>query len=124
MNEELKNQLTQFLEKALDITNKGIEATGEQTPALLQEIIQWQLFSSISYLVLFTTISIFGFILSYYLYKEYKRRECDEHIIMLVISSFVSLFIFFASLLANLPTLIKVLTSPRLVILEYLKGLL
>lgn len=30
MNEELKNQLTQFLEKALEVANKGIDATGEQ----------------------------------------------------------------------------------------------
>ena len=29
MNEELKNQLTMFIGKALDIVEKGIDATGE-----------------------------------------------------------------------------------------------
>lgn len=124
MNEELKNQLSQFLEKALDVANKGIDTAGEQIPLLLQEIIQWQLFSSISYIALFTTISILGFALSYYFYRDYKRTNYYDNLYISIVSSLVTLFIFFASLICILPTIIKALVAPRLVILEYLKGLL
>lgn len=124
MNEELKNQLTQFLGKALDVANKGIDTAGEQIPMILQEIVQWQLLSAIGFVALFTTISIFGFALSYLLYRKYKEINYDDDLFVSIIISLVSLSIFIASLLVNLPTIIKVLTAPRLVILEYLKGLL
>jgi hypothetical protein len=124
MNEELKNQLSQFLAKALDVAEKGIDTAGEQIPALLQEIVQWQLFSAIGFVALFTTISILGFAFSYYLYRDYKQTNYDDNLYISIISAVVVLFIFFASLICNLPIIIKVLTAPRLVILEYLKGLL
>ena len=50
MNEELKNQLSTFLAKALDVAEKGIEATGEQIPMILQEIIYWEMSKGFLYL--------------------------------------------------------------------------
>ena len=125
MNKELEQCLMQFVSKALDVANKGIDTAGEQIPMILQEIIQWQLFSAIGFLVLFTTISITGFALSCFLYRKYKQADQDvDDLFTAIISALVSLLFFGASLLYNLPTIIKVLVAPRLVIIEYLKGLL
>ena len=124
MNEELKNQLTQFLTKALDVANKGIDTAGEQIPMILQEIVQWQLLSAIGFVALSTTISIFGFALSYLLYRKYKEINYDDDLFISIIIFLVSLSVFIASLICNVPTIIKVLTAPRLVILEHLERLL
>lgn len=124
MNKELEQCLTQFINKALDVANKGIDTAGEQIPLILQEIIQWQLLSAIGFTALFTAISVLGFALSYYLYRKYKSLDFDDDLFIAIIISIGSLAVFSASLICNLPTIIKVLTAPRLVILEYLKGLL
>lgn len=124
MNEELKQQLTQFLAKALDVANKGIDATGEQIPLILQEIVSWQLWSSIGFLALFTSITVLGSVLSYYIYRHYKRTYDVDSFFSFILVSVTTLFVFFASLIYNLPIILKVLIAPRLIILEYLQGLL
>lgn len=124
MNEELKNQLTQFLAKALNVAEKGIDTAGEQIPLVLQEIIQWQLWSSIGFIALSAAISAFGFACAYCLYRAHKRIESFDYLFGSVMVSLVALLVFLASLLFIVPTIIKVLTAPRLVIIEYLKGLL
>ncbi len=46
-NEELKNTLTQFLTRALDMVNSGLDVAQEQLPLLLQEIVTGRLYDSI-----------------------------------------------------------------------------
>lgn len=121
MNEELKNQLSTFLAKALDVADKGIDTAGEQIPALLQEIVYCELWSSVGFIAMFITLSITLFFVANYLNKRCKEVEGAEDFSMLYM---IALGIFFATLLVNVPTIIKTLVAPRLVILEYLKGLL
>ena len=129
MNEELKNQLTQFLEKALDVVSKGIDTAGEQIPALLQEIVYWQLAYKISWLV-------FGFILlaatiyclkrAFCLLKQASSYDIDIYWVAgtsLISGSIVFCFFGIVSLVEGF-TFLKALVAPRLVIIEYLKGLL
>ena len=122
MNEELKNQLTQFLEKALDVVEKGIDTAGEQIPLILQEIIYWQISSN-------SILFVFGVILLFVAYKTARsinmEKDFDDpfiilpKIVLLVASGIICLPLLACSLDA-----VKALVAPRLVIIEYLKGLL
>lgn len=122
MNEELKNQLSTFLSKALDIAEKGIDTAGEQIPALLQEIVYWQISSN-------SILFVFGIILSFVAYKTARsinlEKDFDDPCIILskailLISSGIGC----VPLLVCSLDAVKALVAPRLVILEYLKGLL
>lgn len=124
MNEELKNQLTQFLEKALDVVNKGIDTAGEQIPALLQEIVYWQIGkNSFALLIAFVfcfTAFVFGLKLIKYSKCSHDADEETSGIILITVSIIIS-FMTFAITGINI---VQALVAPRLVILEYLKGLL
>ena len=122
MNEELKNQLAQFLEKALDVANKGIDTAGEQIPALLQEIVNYQ----IAYGVFCSALAVLFFILiaiSFFIARWGEDKDNFTLIITgisgFIISTFLTSVCFIKAMV-----LIKALSAPRLVILEYLKGLL
>ena len=121
MNEELKNQLSTFLAKALDVAEKGIESTGEQIPMILQEIVYWEM--SQGFLCLLLAIPV-AFLLKNLIkttVKQFKKNEPDYILVgtFAIITCTVLIGLIFMS-----SYIIKSLIAPRLVILEYLKGLL
>lgn len=121
MNEELKNQLTQFLAKALDVANKGIDTAGEQIPALLQEIVYWKMSLCLTGMFIAVTIGLVLFFVFKNCREVAKCTDCKEGF---SICMRVFPLLSFGVLLLILPNFIKALVAPRLVILEYLKGLL
>ena len=122
MNEELKNQLAQFLEKTLDVVEKGIDTAGEQIPALLQEIVNYQ----IAYGVFCSVLAVLFFILIAISLLIARRGEDKDNFTLLItgISGFIISIFLTGICFIEATVLIKALSAPRLVILEYLKGLL
>ena len=122
MNEELKNQLSQFLAKALDVANKGIDTAGEQIPLVLQEIIYWQISSN----TIFFAFGIIFLLVSYKIFCKIDLNKDfeDPLLIMPKIMALIVTGVFSVAFIACLFDLVKALVAPRLVILEYLKGLL
>ena len=124
MNEELKNQLTQFLAKALDVANKGIDTAGEQIPLVLQEIVYWKLYSNLIGFVLGIML-VFIFIKATRSLIANLDKGVEDPLILMprIIILIITLVPSFPLLLCGLDAL-KAFVAPRLVILEYLKGLL
>lgn len=121
MNEELKNQLAQFLEKALHVANKGIDTAGEQIPMILQEIVYWKM--SLCLTGMFIAVAL-GIVL-FFVFKK-CREEAEGPCDKLGFSTCMKVFplLSFGAFLLILPNFVKTLVAPRLVIIEYLKGLL
>ena len=122
MNEELKQQLTQFLAKALDVAEKGIDTTCEQIPMILQEIVSYQIVYGITNFVL----AVLFFILLFASIFISRWSEAKDNFTLLIVgiagsvlSTLLTCVCFVESTI-----LIKALVAPRLVILEYLEGLL
>ena len=122
MNEELKQQLTQFLAKALDVAEKGINATGEQIPLILQEIVNYQTVYGVVNSVLIVLFLILGIIL-FFVARWGEDNDNFPVLAVGLVGSVISAFLS-GVCLVNATVLIKALVAPRLVILEYLKGLL
>lgn len=124
MNEELKNQLSTFLAKALDIAEKGIEATGEQIPMILQEIVQWEIYSN---LIGFAFGVILAFVSCKFIRKTlmyFEKGEDDPMLIAPTIIIAIITGVIAFPCLACVFDAVKAFVAPRLVIIEYLKGLL
>ena len=119
MNEELKNQLAIFIGKALEVAEKGINTAGDQIPALLQEIV-YREFITAGVLLLLACLL---FVLTIFFYCIYRMNIEEED----PLSGILALFsgagtLFFASMAVI--TFLEAWWAPRLVIIDYLKGLL
>ena len=126
MNEELQQALTQFLTASLNSVEKGATIAGEQIPLILQEIVQWKIASSAVGFVGFLLLSIVLAIVSL---KCFKRMNpgTDEFYVPIGVCAVICLIIspvMFLISCEQLYNLIKALTAPRLVIIEFLKGIL
>ena len=126
MNEELQQALTQFLTASLNAVEKGATIAGEQIPIVLQEIVQWKIASSAVGFVGFLLLSIVLAIVALKCWKQINPGT-DEFCVPIGvcagICSIISPVLFLMSC-EQLYNLIKVLTAPRLVIIEFLKGML
>lgn len=120
MNSELQEALTAFLVKSLDLVEKGANAAGEQIPLVLEEIVQWEIWGSGVGFVVALVIAICLAIVGRYCGKRAAIREEGWPMACSVLGAFVA----FAISMGNLYCLIKALTAPRLVIIEFLKGML
>lgn len=128
MNNELQEALTVFLTKSLDAVEKGVNMAGEQIPLVLQEIIQWELLSSSAGMV-FCLVSAIGFIFFYkYTMREINKSErWTDRVFFLGAGAIASVILSVASLVYFTVwtfAFIKALCTPRLVIIEFLKGML
>lgn len=124
MKDELKNQLSTFLAKALDVAEKGIEATGEQIPMILQEIVQWKLYSNLIGFILGIVIAFVFIKTCRNLIANLDKGVEDPFILIPRIVVLVITIVPIFPLLLCVLDAVKALVAPRLVILEYLKGLL
>ena len=124
MNKELEQCLTQFVSKALDIANKGIDIAGEQIPLILQEIVYWKVAKGSCCILTAFLFCTLGFFLGYSMLKNFKLSHDTEGQGTGIGLMFLSFFIFLLVFSFELTDIIKALVAPRLVILDYLKGLL
>lgn len=124
MNNELQEALTAFLTKSLDVVEKGVNMAGEQIPLVLQEIIQWEIWSSTIGFVIALIISVCLAIAGWFCSKRMRMIRDDFPFDLGAIVSFGGALLAFAISMGNLYHMIKALTAPRLVIIEFLKGML
>lgn len=126
MNEELQQALTQFLTASLNAVEKGATIAGEQIPLVLQEIVQWKIWSSAVGFVGFLLLSIVLAIVGLKCLKRIKPAIDEFYVPIGVCTSLCLLIapVMFLISCEQLYRLIKVLTAPRLVIIEFLKGML
>ena len=125
-NEELVQALTQFLTASLNAVEKGATIAGEQIPLVLQEIVQWKIASSAVGFVGFLVLSIVLAIVGLKCLKRIKPAT-DEFYAPIGACAVLCLLIapvMFLISCEQLYRLIKVLTAPRLVIIEFLQGML
>ena len=126
MNEELKQQLSAFLSRALDVAEKGIDAAGEQIPMLLQEIVQWQMAKGAGCLVLaILCVVVFAVALSNAIKRFSQANGEDKNFALGMFCVIVCVFTFCSAFPAfsNGFLFVKAIVAPRLVIIDYLKGL-
>lgn len=126
MNEELQQALTQFLTASLNAVEKGATIAGEQIPLILQEIVQWKIWSSAVGFVGFLLLSIVLAIVALKCWKQINPGT-DEFCVPIGACAVLCLLIapvMFLISCEQLYRLIKVLTAPRLVLIEFLKGII
>lgn len=129
MKNELEQCLTQFVSKALDVANKGIDTAGEQIPLVLQEIIYWEVSYRISVFILgliLLSVSFYCAKRGFLFLKQADASDIDIYWItgfVLMVGSITSLFFGVVSIQEGF-TFVKALVAPRLVIIDYLKGIL
>ena len=124
MNKELEQCLTQFINKALDVANKGIDTAGEQIPLVLQEIVYWRLAKGSCCILTAFLFCSSAFFLGYSMLKNFKLSHDTDGQGVGIGFMLISFFVFLLVFSFELTDIIKALVAPRLVILEYLKGLL
>lgn len=124
MNEELQEALTQFLTASLNTVEKGATIAGEQIPLVLQEIVQWQIcWSVVSVIGLISIIALMLYFCRFFYKKSILVRYSSE-------AGLASFFLGLGACACVVPLgfalfdLTKALVAPRLLILEYLKGML
>ena len=124
MNNELQEALTAFLTKSLDAVEKGVNMAGEQIPLVLQEIIQWQVcWSIVGVIGLLLLIAVMLYFCRFFYVKNETENRYSE-------AGIISFFFGLGALACVVPLafvlfdLIKALVAPRLVIIEFLKGML
>lgn len=124
MNEELVQALTQFLTASLNAVEKGATIAGEQIPLVLQEIVQWQVcWSLVGVIGLISLIALMLYFCRFF----YKKSESDGRYSE---AGLVSFFFGLGALGCVVPLgfalldLTKALVAPRLVIIEFLQGML
>lgn len=125
MNEEQKNQLMQVL---IGITEKGEQVATdiytvlqEQSPQLVQEIINWGFFKHISSVMFFL---VFCLVLLYPLIKCWKytiKRGSDDDWVCAILLTAFFLMVPFIGMFVNIFCAVKIYIAPRLYMLEYIK---
>lgn len=124
MNNELQEALTVFLTKSLDFVEKGVNMAGEQIPLVLQEIIQWRVcWSIVGVIGLLLLIAVMLYFCRFF----YVKNETETHYSE---AGVISFFLGVGALACVVPLgfvlfdLTKALVAPRLVIIDFLKGML
>ena len=121
MNEELQQALAQFLTASLNTVEKGTAIAGEQIPLVLQEIVQWKITeSAIASTTLFLFI-IASCLMLRRIMRSFLNIEDKQNLgAFCVVVNIPFIVLFFVKFM----TLIKAITAPRLIIIEFLKGML
>lgn len=128
MTSETQKALEAFVLQVIDAAKSGASWTAEQTPLLVQEWLRWQLWSTglISGLGVALLIASLAFVVAEYRRdgKEYTSKrgytnvyDFGDEVVRLVPAFFLG-FIGLAITGTNLPSFIKVLVAPRVVVFE------
>lgn len=124
MDEKLKEKLNESLTHIIDwVERNGNEAENflrEQTPLVIQELINWNFYFS---LILGTIFLLLGVILLFLLKPVYKWLSKTQDGELIGLHVVVSVAMFFLSIIYFIQSL-KITIAPRLFILEYIKSLI
>ena len=113
MNDELQKQLTGLLEAARVAGSDAATFIQQQAPELCEQLIRWKTLSSATFFALWSTLTVTCLVWTYV-----RRREYDVSM-----GGSVSALLAVLSLMP-LHDLVKVLTAPKLVLLEEIAKLL
>ena len=130
MSDELKNQFSEFLIKLMDAAQKGVETASAEIPMLLQEIVLWQLWRGGFAAVVFAVLG--GLVVWIYVRAVWRRpwfefRDRDNFFAARIVGGFACIAacgLLLTGFTQAAEQVIKCLVAPRLVIIDYLKGLL
>ena len=130
MNQELKDmtqeKLTQYLEVLENSVTTGAELAQQEIPLLAQEILNWEFYS---HLIIGLSLLLVSFLISLVvrlIYKHYKNIShnggSEEEVAMFLLGFSSALAAGFGGF--QLTLALKVVVAPRLVLLEYIGGLI
>lgn len=138
MNEAFMNQITAMLASAQSAATTAGLAVRAEVPELCRQIVAWELWSNVAYGLVWlcvlipmaaASIKAAKWLVSEkppvnYGTSEYYRREYKETFsVITLVASGITLMLAACSFLINiLPAIIKCLTAPNLVILDYVKA--
>lgn len=121
MNPETTDKLNHLLEYLADSIQKGGDFVSSQAPLVAREIIVWCTVTSsieLLLLLLFTAGLIYG------VRRIYKAiDDLEVRVVVPTLLLIIGGLILTAAGSAIIPSFIKCLTAPRLVVLDYLRGL-
>ena len=138
MNEEMTQSLSTFVKDSIESLTTTKEFCVEQAPDLIQQILAWKFWQSVSVLLIWTVIVI-GYII-YYRYvlrtckktKEEQNARSSYHndpyetpffICSSMIGAFLGL-IYIIVVCVNLYTILQIWIAPKIFLIEYASGLI
>jgi len=121
MDKELLEQILPIVEKTKEGILKGVEVAQEQMPELINQIYAWRFTISLLGFLLGLLLIIATFIIPIILYKKLKVAE--EEGCGLVFLGYMLIVPFTAICVENLDWL-KILTAPKLFLVEYISNLI
>lgn len=115
MDPKTKEQLNLFVQKMIDLADKGVDFSVEQIPLVVQEWLNWQAAEA----MLFLALGVFIWIVTRIIFvkvREGMKGSGDEGVewIPAMIGTVIGTIVIFA----NAYHLIKVLVAPRVVLVE------
>jgi len=116
MNQELQNQIASLVEAAKQAGSDAAVFIQEQAPELCQQIIAWETTISWVGVVGFGLLLVLGVVT--YFFSMFKDWGDDG------VAGFLTGLVSLAGLCYHTYCLVKVLTAPKLVLLEYITDLL
>ncbi len=140
MSPEMSKQISSILSWLEESARSAQGFAIEQAPLVAQEIIKWELVSSIISLSIITLVCIFLFIFSFWSIKKGKklqelkveilkakgvffaREEVNPYTIFGIVAGILSAIILIIGVSIETSDIVKAQTAPRLVIIDYVKS--
>ena len=117
MNEQLQNTLNELLQ----MIKSGASLASEQIAPLVNEIVWYKTISS----GIYASVTLFAMIIVIYIIiKTLKSDINGDDKVPVVLFSTIPLIINYVFFMSNLMKLIKCLTAPRLIVIDYISQLL
>jgi Na+/alanine symporter len=112
---DLENQLSELLKKAMDVANKTGDFVIDQAPDVLQEFYKWNIASDIMGILLF----IFTCILFYVAFKKatWEYWDTSSEIISIILACLT--FVTFIMACVCIYDLVFILSAPKLYLIQY-----
>lgn len=122
MNQETEEKLNQTLDWIGETASQGKDFVLEQAPLYAQELIRYEIISSLIFCSLFLVAGVVGLVLLFKSMKEQCPGEVDRFYLGMGAMSVIP-FSLFGTLETGMDA-IKAYTAPRVVIVEHLRDCL
>ena len=120
--------MNEQLTKLLEIINDGSYFIKDQTPEVVQQILDWSFMSSIVWAIFASVVFMITCVCIYTTFKEFYAEELtykqENKLESLIPFLLIYLFILFTSVITiiyKIIILIKILIAPKLFIMSYIK---
>jgi hypothetical protein len=129
MNDAMQTQIATILEKAQDNVGQAVDFAMTQAPLLVQEILNWEIYSSVFFMGICAIIMFIGLMaVRPKVWKWASTPDCfcrsDRVSILVPITGCCAVVGSSAPFFVNCYDLIKVLVAPRIYLIEYFTGLI